>query len=50
MAATRSSESYYSLFDIPAYASAEQVEEAYRRQRERYSAERVAALEKKLSK
>jgi peroxiredoxin len=32
------------VFGIPAQASSEQVEEAYQRQRQRYSAERVAAL------
>jgi peroxiredoxin len=35
---------FYTLLDIPAHATAEEVAEAYRRQRERYSPERVAAL------
>src|SRR5262245_22895312 len=37
-------DTYYTLLDIPAQATLDQVEAAYRRQRERYSPERVAAL------
>lgn len=37
-------DTYYTLLNIPAHATAEQVEQAYQRQRERYSPERVAAL------
>ena len=37
-------DTYYTLLDIPAQATVEEVETAYRRQRERYSPERVAAL------
>jgi cytochrome c biogenesis protein CcmG, thiol:disulfide interchange protein DsbE len=37
-------DTYYTLFEIPTHASAEQIEDAYRRQRERYSPTRVAAL------
>jgi len=35
---------YYTLLDIPAQATAAEIEAAYQRQRERYSPERVAAL------
>ena len=35
---------HYTLLDIPAQATAEEIESAYQRQRERYSPERVAAL------
>jgi cytochrome c biogenesis protein CcmG/thiol:disulfide interchange protein DsbE len=44
MSTTSPSDTYYSLFGVSAQASAEQIEEAYQRQRERYSPERVAAL------
>jgi peroxiredoxin len=37
-------DTHYTLLDIPARATAEEVDAAYRRQRERYSPERVAAL------
>jgi cytochrome c biogenesis protein CcmG, thiol:disulfide interchange protein DsbE len=37
-------DTYYTLLDIPAHATAAEVDAAYRRQRERYSPERVAAL------
>jgi cytochrome c biogenesis protein CcmG/thiol:disulfide interchange protein DsbE len=37
-------DTYYTLLDIPAQATVEEIETAYRRQRERYSPERVAAL------
>src|SRR5438093_197325 len=37
-------DTYYTLLDIPAQASADEVEVAYQRQRQRYSPERVAAL------
>jgi cytochrome c biogenesis protein CcmG/thiol:disulfide interchange protein DsbE len=37
-------DTFYTLLDIPARATAEEIDAAYRRQRERYSAERVAAL------
>jgi peroxiredoxin len=37
-------QTYYTLLDIPAQATAAEVEAAYQRQRERYSPERVAAL------
>lgn len=36
--------SYYTLLDIPAQATAAEIEAAYQRQRERYSPERVAVL------
>jgi cytochrome c biogenesis protein CcmG/thiol:disulfide interchange protein DsbE len=36
--------SYYTLLDIPAQATAAEIEAAYQRQRERYSPERVAEL------
>jgi cytochrome c biogenesis protein CcmG/thiol:disulfide interchange protein DsbE len=38
-------DTYYTLLDIPTQATAEEVESAYRRQRERYSPERVAMLD-----
>ncbi|SRR6266545_2186116 len=37
-------DTYYTLLDIPAQATAEEIDAAYPRQRERYSPERVAAL------
>ena len=37
-------DTYYTLLDIPSQATDEEVEAAYRRQRERYSPARVAAL------
>jgi peroxiredoxin len=37
-------DTYYTLLDIPATATSDEIAEAYRRQRERYSPERVAAL------
>jgi peroxiredoxin len=37
-------DTYYTLLDIPAQATADEIEAAYRRQRERYNPERVAAL------
>src|SRR5262245_55087143 len=37
-------DTFYTLLDIPAEASAEEIDVAYERQRKRYSAERVAGL------
>jgi peroxiredoxin len=37
-------DTYYTLLDIPATATSDEIAEAYKRQRERYSPERVAAL------
>jgi peroxiredoxin len=37
-------DSFYTLLDIPAHATAEEIDAAYHRQRDRYSAERIAAL------
>jgi cytochrome c biogenesis protein CcmG, thiol:disulfide interchange protein DsbE len=37
-------DTYYTLLDLPAAATAEEVAQAYQRKRERYSPERVAAL------
>jgi cytochrome c biogenesis protein CcmG/thiol:disulfide interchange protein DsbE len=37
-------QTYYTVLDIPAQATAAEIEAAYRRQRERYSPERVATL------
>src|SRR5262245_42027417 len=37
-------DTYYTLLDIPETATAEEIEAAYARQRERYSPERVAVL------
>src|SRR4051794_19172071 len=35
---------FYTLLDIPAQATGAEIDAAYQRQRERYSAERIAAL------
>jgi peroxiredoxin len=37
-------QTYYTLLDVPAQATAAEIDTAYRRQRERYSPERVATL------
>src|SRR3954463_4685765 len=37
-------DTFYTLLDIPAQATAAEIDAAYQRQRDRYSAERVAAL------
>src|SRR5215213_1143337 len=38
------SETFYTLLDIPVQAASAEIDAAYQRQRDRYSAERVAAL------
>ena len=37
-------DTFYTLFDLPAHATSAEIDVAYQRQRDRYSAERVAAL------
>src|SRR5687767_12007037 len=37
-------DTFYTLLDIPAHATGAEIDAAYQRQRDRYSAERVAAL------
>src|SRR6187549_2726653 len=37
-------DTFYTLLDIPAHATSAEIDAAYQRQRDRYSAERIAAL------
>src|SRR4051794_8386589 len=37
-------DTFYTLLDIPAHATGAEIDAAYQRQRDRYSAERIAAL------
>lgn len=41
-------DTYYTLLDIPSEATAQEIEAAYWRQRERYSSERVAGLDEEI--